>query len=402
MKTSRISTQKLFATISAFTMLGAFGCVSDLSEPLEPEYGFTATNATMEQALELIADEMGLDRDGTMGTLDDRDEEPAFGSDVFRAEFRPDGTSRDRGDLAAEPDVRDRLDREDVHVFNILAVWGRIRPNDNEAIALRWNPSISVMEGDRVRVRRTVRFERRDLVLPSDARNEVNIISSTMQNVDGVILQVAITATDADSGFFVFRSGPLSVRIPSARSLHDLNRFTVIDQAGNGLMLTAIERPDNSDVCHHGFMSGRWANTRHNGGVFGGQLLSADGEQVGHLVGRFGGGRFHGKVIGLDGRFRGLIAGAYDEGAYRGEIYDGDGLAIGSMRGHYTVADEGGHGRFRGGWTQNCDDDRPTGRDAGDGEVPPTDERPTDERSSDERSDDDSDDDDDVEARRSR
>jgi hypothetical protein len=286
----------------------------------------TVETAEIEQALENIA--------GGLGSMDDRDEEPAFGSEPFAREFGADDEGEPAGDdLAEDEEMRDAIARGEYRLLTIMAVWGRIRPNDNQPIGLEWNPVISVREVDRVRVRRTLRFERGDQVLPQSVRNQVEILSTTRPHVDGVILQLAIrtVGAEAQAPYLNFRSLPLSLQIPGA-ALPDLDQQHLIDRAGNGLTLVVLERP--VDVCLNGFLAGRWIETHEHGGVFGGTWRTVDGRLEAHLAGRFGvtpdGAQvFSGKIIERDGRFRGFLSGVWGDGEFRGEWFSRSGHAPG-------------------------------------------------------------------------
>lgn len=379
-------------------VLMSAGCAEDAITPETEEFSEVTDNESIEQALQAITDDLGLAEDGDIGRLNDADERPAFGSDAFEREFGRDLGEREvDGDIADDPEISDRVDRGEVHVFNILAVWGRIKPNDADWSPLRWDPALQVMEGDGVRVRRELRFERGDRVHPQRVRHEVFMSSVTGPHVDGVVAQVAITAEDAANAFLRFRSLPLSVEIP-ARRLADLNEFHQIDRTGNGLMLVAVQRPPQPDPCAHGFMGGRWARTSDQGGVYGGVWRAAHGERSGYLAGRWGvtadGAQvFHGKVVNAQGEFLAFMAGNYNDGAYRGEIYGRGGNLLGHVRGHYAAADAGGHGLFRGVWQQVCERDEPNDPScsvAADGRLEacePTD-RPLDRPNADDRPDD--------------
>lgn len=308
------------------------------------------SDAQIEQSLSSIDDNMTID--GTQ----DLDEQPGFGDPVFSRAFAEDATVE-----TSAGDVRDDLAPDGgptvqpVQVVHVLAVWGRIRPNDNPPEAVRWNPTIEVSQGDALRVRRTVRFDRYDRVLPQESRQAVSIVSSTQPHIDGVVLQVAMT--DAD-GWLGFKADNFAIRF-QASELADLNEFALLDRAGNGVTFTAIDRSDVPDECAAGFVAGRWANTRgEDGGVFGGRWMNEDGTVVGHLAGHYANGDFRGKYIDADGRFRGFLAGVYGDGVFSGEWYDADGNQKGNLRGHYTSSQDGeaGHGLFRGAWSESCDD----------------------------------------------
>lgn len=329
----------------------------------EPAEGSTADSNELGQALESVADEMGLGEDGSLGQMDDSDEEPAFGNDTFSDEFGEGHEGPEEApDLAEDATVGPEAEDGRAHIVNLEIVWGRIRPNDREPLGLQWDPVLEVNEGNAVRVRRAIRFERGDRVLPQTVRNRVAIQSFTRPHIDGVVVQVAVREDAAEGAFLRFRSLPVSIEIP-ARRLPDLNEYTVIDGAGTGVMMVAVEPPIEAP-CPSGFLAGRWLQTRDNGGVFGGEWSSQDGRLQGHLAGRYGvdpDGRrvLHGKVIDLEGHFLGFLAGSYGDGQFQGERYARDGRVAGRFHGHYTAGDEGEAGHFRGAWTQICD--RPDG-----------------------------------------
>jgi hypothetical protein len=186
--------------------------------------------------------------------------------------------------------------------------------------------------------------------------------------VDGVVAQVAVlngpvVVSDAErpivEPYFAFRSLPFSTRIPVSE-LADLNVAKVIDNTGNGVILTAIRTPPTG--CAFGFMGGRWARTSERGGVFGGIWHQANGRREGYLAGRWGvtasGDKvFRGKLVNLQGEFLAFLAGNYDGGDYKGEMYDRNGVSLGYMRGRYMGED--GLGLFQGAWRQACITDPP-------------------------------------------
>lgn len=329
----------LFLVVAA--LLSSTACVEQSTDDFVESS--LPSDDSIEQALSSIDDSMSDDA---------LDEEPAFGDETFSAAFGEDDIE-DTGaaDLRDEPEIV-RPDGELVRVFHVMAVWGRIRPNDNEPITMRWNPAISVADGDAVRVRRTVRFDRFDEVLPQEARNRVNIVSATRPHVDGVILQVAITASDAEEGYLQFAAGDMAFRY-GVSELGTLNEHILTDSAGNGLMLVALDRTPDDNPCASGFLAGRWINTDAPGGVFGGRWMSEDGDVVGHLAGRYADGEFRAKYIDRDGEFRGFLAGVYGDGHFSGEYYDAEGNQLGVLRGQYTTTGSG-HGLFRGAWSKDC------------------------------------------------
>lgn len=353
--------------LTALVVLAAMGCAD---EPLTPEASApdpSDAEAALVQAIEAITDDFGLVEVGAPAGFDESDEAPAFGNTVFADAF---GALSDGNEVSADvtgemallpPDARE--------VYHVMAVWGRIRPNPNTRWSwLQWDPALEVRPRDAVRVRREILFEPGDLVHPQEARHVVKITSRTGPHVDGVIAQVvlpseSIVAADAilpsDEGFLAFSSTPYSVKVP-ASELAGLNLAKVIDDIGNGVMLTAVRR--RPTPCAVGFMGGRWARTSDRGGVFGGLWHQADGRREGYLAGRWGvtrGGEmvFRGKLVSLRGEFLASMAGTYGDGAYEGEIYGRGGVLLGYVSGRYVGED--GHGLFQGAWRQACVTDVP-------------------------------------------
>jgi hypothetical protein len=266
-------------------------------------------------------------------------------------------------EIAADPEIAS-IAPERAPVYHVMALWGRIRPNANAWARLRWDPALRVAEGDAVRVRRSIFFEPGDVVHPQEVRHVVEMSSTTGPHVDGVIAQVALprpileatptSIAPVPQAFLAFESEPFSVTIP-AGELDELSFTEIIDDVGNGVMLTAIRR--TASPCAVGFMAGRWARTSNTGGVFGGVWQQANGRREGYVVGRWGvtatgEQRFRGKVVNLAGDFLAYMVGSYADGEYKGELHGRGGALLGYVRGRYAGAD--GHGVFQGVWRQTC------------------------------------------------
>jgi len=332
---------KAVLTATVLTLLTSVACVETVPNPT-PISDAPDTTA-VEQELSAVAGELEDAADPTA------DEAPAFGSTFLGDTFSTSHVATvDDRDLADDATVGP--DGRPVRLYTVMALWGRIAPDVGEPSAVRWNPSLSVAESDRVRVRRTIYFDEHDAVLPQVEPNAVEIRSATLPHVDGVIVQIAITPDD-EAGYLAFRSGPISLRF-EASELAELDTRALIDDSGNGVMMVALER-DDDPACAAGFLGGHWVSTGPNRGVFGGRWVSEMGDAEGHLVGHYANGRFEGKVIGLDGRFRRTLIGTYADGHFRGESYSRDGNQVGTLRGAYS--NEGGHGLFRGAWRRLCD-----------------------------------------------
>ncbi len=341
-----------------------------LAPELDPGDATQEATEALVTALEDITASFGLTEAGSLAGVDESDEAPAFGSDVFAQEFGGPDAPELGDDVADDAELQD-VPPDRLQLYNVMALWGRIRPNDADWRGIQWDPALQVAEGDAVRVRREILFDAGDEVHPQEQRNLVTMTSWTGPHVDGVVAQVAIVtpaetpttdvATDPPEtdDFLAFRSAPYSIEIP-ADELGDLRIAEVIDDSGNGVLLASLRRPPST--CGFGFMNGRWLRTSERGGVFGGVWVQANGRREGYLAARWGvnadGERvFHGKIVNMKGEFLAFMAGTYGDGVYEGEIYGRGRALLGFMRGRYTGGD--GHGLFLGGWRQNCENDVP-------------------------------------------
>ena len=343
--------------IAALLLAASAACVQDVSTPEE-----SVTSAELEQALQSITSSSSFDQP--------TDEQAYFGDDRFRAAYE-----------AEIAEVPDNVDQSVAMIpsHRIMALWGRIQPNAaTEPQAMVWNPQILVQSRDIVRVRSTLYFDAYDAILPVDCLNCVEIRSATRPHVDGVILDLLLDESDSSAAFFEFNSLPISLRY-SAAELAELNEVIILDQAGNGLMLVSMMRPEQE--VQSGVLSGHWAavdsdgtdrgpdgtaytsedGTVHPDGYFGGRWMSEDGGPMGFLAGRYTDGEFFGKYIGSDGRFEGHLLGEYADGYFHGEWFNRTGNLVGILHGTYTVASSGSLGRFEGVWSRLVTTDPSTG-----------------------------------------
>ena len=364
----RRSTRRLTGVMAVLIM--ATGCGETLGPELQQEDETAEADAALVSAIDEITHQMGITEAGTLAGVGETDEAPAFGNALFAEAFGGPEAPDMSTDVADDPTLLS-IAPDRLQIYNVLALWGRIRPNRNtEWRGVQWDPALQVAEDDAVRVRREILFEAGDKVHPQEQRNLVTMTSWTGPHVDGVVAQVAIVspgitptdptvAADVAGDFLAFRSDPYSVRIP-ASELGDLHVAEVIDDTGNGVLLASVRRAP--PTCAVGFMKGRWARTSDRGGVFGGAWVQSNGRREGYLAGRWGvtasGERvFHGKIVNEQGEFLAFMAGTYGNGVYEGEIYGRGRVLLGYMKGRYTGED--GHGFFLGGWKQACVTDVP-------------------------------------------
>ena len=370
MMRARIRYPILALLLAALAACGEDGSVLEIE--VEDQLETPDPDAALVAAIEDVANQIGLEGNSLAGVTD-TDEAPAFGNGLFASTFGADNAPELSASVAEDATIA-ALPADRVRIYNVLAVWGRIRPaRDVEWSPIQWDPALQVAEGDAVRVRRELLFESGDEVHEQEERNLVTMTSWTGPHVDGVTAQVAIVEpvvvpiddttapTDDDDieHFLAFRSEAYSVRIP-AEELGGLHVAEVIDDTGNGVLLASLRQAPSP--CGVGFMKGRWARTGERGGVFGGAWVQSNGRREGYLAGRWGvnasGAQvFHGKIVNLQGEFLAFLAGTYGDGVYEGEIYGRGRVLLGYVKGRY--AGEDGHGFFLGGWRQSCTTDVP-------------------------------------------
>lgn len=340
---------------TALALFVALGCVEEVPNPDLDLYDTSALALELDRITSELTTTDGL-------IYDDTNTRPNFDSEMFALHFSSDRDSDElSSDLSEDESVQPERIEQNVEIHYILAMWGRIDPQEGvRPIPLVWNPSLQVLEGDMVTVRRTVFFDSRDEVLPQHVRHQVDMISQTMPHVDGVVLQVALARSDASRPAYLrFRSVPVSIEVPASR-LSNLDYSVMIDRAGNGLSLVSLEQDPVEQHCPSGFLAGRWIDTEERGGVFGGAWRTENGRIIGHVAGRYGvtsSGEqvFSGKYIDLDGRFKGILRGNYAEGQFRGEWLDADGDHRGYLRGNYGGSEDATRaGWFRGVWHETC------------------------------------------------
>lgn len=354
----RTHKQHRIVFVAALLLAASAACVQDVSPPTDE----SVATAELEQALRDITSSSSFE----LAT----DERAYFGDDRFRAAYN--------SEVAEIPDNVDQSVAM-VPSHRIMALWGRIQPNAaTEPQAVVWNPQILLQSQDIVRVRSTLYFDEGDAIIPVDCLNCVEIRSATRPHVDGVILDLLIDESSSGAGFFEFNSLPISLRY-SAAELAELNEVIILDEAGNGLMLVSMMRPE--EQVQSGVLSGHWAavdsdgtdrapdgtavasedGTTHPDGYFGGRWMSEDGELMGALAGRYEDGEFFGKYIDVDGGFEGHLLGEYADGLFWGEWYNHTGNLVGVLHGRYTVASSGSMGRFEGVWSRLVTVDPSTG-----------------------------------------
>lgn len=316
------------------------------------------------------ADEIAQALELEDGGYDMEDEQPMFGMD----DTLGDADVYDQGlavtdTMESDLEVVAMNDSPDAVLFETLVLWGQMPADPTTTTARDWTGRISVNRGAIV-VRRTIRFEGVDRLMPRSDRRAVDFRSVTRPHADGIVLTIIDpTPTAAEPLVLTYAAdGGASHDLPIS-ALVDGIESRVVDADGNRVTAEATPRP--VDLCNHGRLRGRWHKVAEHRGVFLGGVSDALGNPIGHMRGIYGqrlnGDKvFFGKYIDRDGRFKGIFRGTYDAGHFEGRWLNRGG-EFGALGGEYreTVPGPRIGGHFLGRWTElSCDVPLPRPRDA--------------------------------------
>jgi hypothetical protein len=319
------------------------------------------------------------DLNDSFGGYNMKDETPAFGDATLLAEFAEDEAYDDP--IARITDVAE-LDRPERAQLYLMVTWGNLHRDSTIAGTTDWSGGLQVDPGVIV-LKRTIRFERNDHIVPRTQRDLLEWQSQTTLGFDGVLVKIhplrantdaALSAAVNDSSIdssqveILFKTEPLSVAF-TLDQLPNLNRVITLDD-GNAVAFTAVYVTPNH--CPHGPMRGVWRNDpERQGGVFYGRWATANGKVMGFLKGIYGKNDagekvFYGKMIDENGRFEGIMKGRYDNhpstdvvgansgGWFAGRWVDRNLNVRGHLKGEWMRSNRCHGGFFRGHWAMAC------------------------------------------------
>jgi hypothetical protein len=346
------------AMMSLFAAWGLSGCDSP-STPAANE--------------ELVTREQTVDLDDEYGGFNFGDESPAFADPMLAVDYGPDEALEFADPMDGDPAVLRIRDRYRPRTF-LMVTWGNLESDSTIDFVTDWTGGLSVENGVAI-LRRTIRFDFDDVILPRTSRDTIEWISHTRPSFDGVLVELHHASqqdtTPDDSArvdvaapepmAVTFKTGPLTVTIME-KDLVDLHRVVAVDDAGNAVAFNTITVIP--EECPNGFLAGQWKSvTGRPDGVFRGKWISSNGVHMGYLRGVYGPNSrgekvFFGKWITEGGRFQGLLRGHYgvsDDrpgGWFEGEWLGSNLRVMGALRGVYGTRDTGGF--FRGTWKMRC------------------------------------------------
>lgn len=310
-----------------------------------------------------------IDLDDPYGGYNTADEPAAFGDAGLAADFGP------AGDVAVNDHIdTTRTDRRRPHRF-LMITWGNLRADSLIDFSTDWSGGLCA-ENAVVVVKRLIRFEPRDQLLPRTTRACVEWVSHTQPHFDGILVELLPTrcdsltrATDptcARPVSVTFKTGPLTVTIDQDE-LADLHRVVTVDDAGNAVAFNSVATMPGE--CADGFLAGQWqpVDDPRIEGRFRGKWVSESGAHQGYLRGVYGVNRrgdamFFGKWIAESGRFQGLLKGRYGavpatrtgaaDGWFEGVWFSRELHVAGGLGGVWNTDGRGGF--FRGRWFERC------------------------------------------------
>jgi hypothetical protein len=326
---------------------------------------------------ELLTREQVVDLDDPYGGFNFGDETPNFADPMLAADYGPEAVAEFDDPMENDVEVNDIRSHARPHRY-LMITWGNLDADTTIDFVTDWTGGLGVKNGVVV-LKRTIRFDAHDEILPRTSRDRIDWISQTKPHFDGVLVELhkvvardttgdsTLVALETDRPLSVtFRTGPLTVTIDE-EDLKDLHRVVTVDDAGNAVAFNTVTVSPGE--CPNGFLAGQWRNVNDRpGGIFRGHWISHNGVHMGYLRGVYGPNSrgekvFFGKWIDRSGRFQGLLAGHYQGSDDRpGGSFEGIWLSrelreMGRLGGEYGVRenDEGRPvGFFRGRWHARC------------------------------------------------
>jgi hypothetical protein len=354
--------------------------------------------------------EPSLNLNSVTGGYTATNEEPAFGDPVLQAAGAVEASYNDP--LLSTPAVDSIVKDTTFGWYHLRSLWGHLKFDSTETDITDWSGSLAISRGALI-LRRTIRFESGDYILPRTDRKKIEWVSFTTTHNDGIAVDIFVprprpildttidTATQYDSVLVVDSVGDSSftvdtVEVPviSVDTTWPVDTTTLtfttpgysrsFKLAEVMKLDTVLTLADSNEVafwgmrfyrqaCPRGFMAGGWGVPDSTGmGYFKGNWISRFAELSGAYEGHYGvdtlgDSVFFGKWIDSAGEFQGFFSGRYGysrhhwrdsslvtRGWYAGRIYDADNNPIGVLAGKFIGATSEVSGFMEGRWKLLC------------------------------------------------
>ena len=306
-------------------------------------------------------EEISLDKE--FGGYTTQDESPAFGEADMAADFSEDVSASDP--VATEPEVVTALTAESdstIKAYFLRVTFGLLEGDSTATEVVDWSGSVEVSKGTLV-ILKTIRFESNDFIVrPRENRQRFEFTSFTKPHFDGFALAIIDndTTNNAVDGTLTINAGAFSKTL----AFSELDSLDLLEAVGSGgHEVSIVSRSKEVVPFAGGFLAGRWAKTRKDGGEFRGRWINSIGTNAGFLKGiwginRLGNKVFKGKYISMNGKFGGLLAGEWgyatdaNTGIFRGRWVNRAHDTVGTVKGHFRTGRQGDrrgffHGRYK-------------------------------------------------------
>lgn len=364
-----------------------------------------------------ITDTSTTDIAAKFGGYTTSNEAPGFGDPTLTAAAQGEQPIDDT--CSGLPLIDSILSDPNAGVYHLRVVWGHLPADTSETDWTVWDGSLALSHGAEV-VRRVIRFEDGDSLLPRTDKGLIEWVSRTRGGSEGIAVDLfvphqvptidsslipsidsvinvvidtiddtlidTITDTLIDTTFtmtydtipatpvtLAFQTGPYSrtFTLPDLVSLD-----TVITLGDSNAVAFAAVRLDHFP-CPRGFLAGTWAFDTTGVGTFTGLWFAKSGLIDGSYQGTLGyndSGKqvFYGKWIDTQGKFEGLMRGYWGlwgrgdntpharrwvGGWFLGGVFDGEANQIGVMAGRIkSLVGDNQTGFMMGRWKIGCPD----------------------------------------------
>lgn len=225
---------------------------------------------------------------------------------------------------------------------HVRLAWGYLAGNRSYSDWINWTGGLSVTGGS-VELEQLVYFEGHDHPVPTTNGSEVDWVSRTGPQYDGMVVKVTPSAADASVHF---GTGPESLDVSAADLAAGVNQHLVVDGEGHELAITSVP----ANACG-GFAFGYERQAPKGWLAFGGRLSNPSGTLQGLLRFRVDGTSVQARLLKPDhtpvAQGTGTFATSPDGGSFSFILKKADGTELATVNGLFTAPTYGPRGSFQ-------------------------------------------------------
>jgi len=322
------------------------------------------------------------------------DEQAAFGNPVLAGSGSEESTFNDP--VLTSPSVDSIVNDSTCGFYHFRTIWGHLVYDSTENTVTDWTGNLEISRGALV-VRRIIRFETGDYILPRTDRRKIEWVSHTSTHNDGLAVDVFVPRPKPilDTTYVVDSLGDTSMVVDTTFPPVDPVTLTfttppysrTFSLAELMKLDTVVDLPDSNQVafwgmrmyrhvCPRGFLAGSWGPRDTAGiGLIQGRWINQLGNVPGFYEGHYGIDSngiklFFGKWIDSTGRFEGFLRGTWGflpphdvadtlviRGWFAGNILDAGRNRVGVLRGKFVRVADTPAGFMEGRWKLICNDE---------------------------------------------